>query len=151
MNPLTPLIAVALLAATVKTVTDFPAYIAARQWSPVLKQMVGWGAGVAGAFVLAASDLGATIQATETVTLADANRWTVAVFGFALGSGAGLVHQYLQAKDGTQTAAVPPYVQQPLPMGAQVHDYTTPAVAEAVSPSAPTGGAVGVSIPTPQG
>ena len=117
MNPLTPLLAVALLIATVKTVTDFPAYVAAKQWSAVIKQIIAWVTGVALAFLLAASDLGVSIQATDTVSLASANRWTVALFGLAAASGASFTYQYLQARDTTQSAYVPPIVGQPKVMG----------------------------------
>lgn len=117
MNPITPVIAIALLVATVKTVTDFPAYVAAKQWSAVIKQLIAWVTGVGAAFVLAASDLAGSIQATDTVTLAAANRWTVALFGFAAASGASMAHQYFQVKDNTQSAYVPPIVNQPKVMG----------------------------------
>jgi len=158
MNPLTPVIAVALLVATVKTVTDFPSYVAARQWSPVLKQLIAWGAGIGGAFARAASDLGTSIQATDTLTLGTANHWTVALFGFAAASGASFTHQYLQARDNTQSAYVPPITKQPLEMGAVVHDFTPavpPAPVEPSGPAAPEGsvvpssGAAGLSIPVP--
>lgn len=117
MNPLTPVLAVALLVATVKTVTDFPAYVAAKQTSAVIKQLIAWVTGVGLAFVLAASDLGDSIKATETVTLGSANKWTVALFGFAAASGASFLHQYTQARDNTQSAYVPPIVGTPGQMG----------------------------------
>ena len=158
MNPLTPVIAVALLVATVKTVTDFPAYVAARQWSPVWKQLVAWAAGIGGAFALAASDLGTSIQATDTLTLATANHWTVALFGFAAASGASFTHQYLQARDNTQSAYVPPLTsKQPATMGTAVHDFAPTAPVEPPVPAAPASsvvpaaGVAGVSIPVPKG
>ena len=100
--------------------------------------------------MLAASDLGTAIQATPELTLSDANHWTVAVFGFALGSGAGLAHQYLQARDDTQTAAVPPYTKQPLAMGAAVNDHA-PIVPPVEEAPPVVNGAAGVSIPVPKG
>ncbi len=151
MNPVTPIIAVALLAATVKTVTDFPAYIAAKQWSAVIKQLLAWAVGVGGAFALAASDLADGIQATDTVSLGTANHWTVAIFGFAVASGGSLVHNYLQAKDNTQSAYVPPIVNQPQLMGSSPELVNPPPepAAEVAVPSLPFTPSAGLNIPVP--
>lgn len=148
MSPLTGVVAVALLIATIKTVTDFPAYVAAKQTSAILKQLIAWVAGVAGAFVLAASDLGSTIQATDTTTLASANKWTIALFGFAVASGASLTHQYFQVKDASQSAYVPPIGPAPKVMGSDVSVADAPPVAV---PSPPSTSGLGLSIPIPEG
>lgn len=112
MEALTPLLAVALLLATVKTCTDFVAYLSAKQWSPVIKQLIAWGVGVAGAFAIARSDFGGyiTLQLSDTATmsLASADKWSIVIFGFAAANAGSLAHNYLQAKDNTQSAYTPP-------------------------------------------
>lgn len=130
INPVTPVIALTLVVALIKTATDFPAYVTARQWSAVWKQAIAWAVGVGAAFALRASDFGVSIQATPTVSLASATPATVAIFGLALASGASVLHMGIQAIDGSQSAYVPPVTpgSQPSTMGSNIPSAPVAAV-----------------------
>lgn len=116
MGSLTALVAVGLLGATVKKVTDFPAQIAAGDRNAVIKQVISWVVGVAGAFVLAHSDLAAGVVLTDGLTLASANPATIIWFGFSVASGASVaLVDGLAAIDNTRSSKVPNIVPDNVP------------------------------------
>ena len=117
---LTAAIAIALLIATVKKVTDFPAQIAQGDRNAIIKQTIAWVVGIAGAFLLRATDFGSGItviaahDSVAALTLASVNPWTVVVFGFSIGSGASVALNDLpSAVDRYRTSSVGPIIDGP--------------------------------------
>lgn len=70
---------------------------------PIAIQATAWAFGVVVAFLLGASDLAGAVQ-VGPVHLEDANAWTTALFGLALGSSASASVDVTKAIDNTRTS-----------------------------------------------
>jgi hypothetical protein len=105
-----PVAILALLGALVTKVVDFARHVRAKDWNAVVTQLVAWAAGVAGAFLLAASDFanGVTFDQLGGYKLSDLNGASLTFIGMAVLSVASKLVDVQKAVDGSQSAAVPP-------------------------------------------
>lgn len=113
-----PVAVLALLGALVSKIVDFARQVRAKDWNAVVTQLVAWAAGVAGAFLLAASDFaeGVTFDQLGGYSLADLNGASLTFIGMAVLSVASKLVDVQKAVDGSQSAAVPPLLPNaPLP------------------------------------
>lgn len=101
------------LVALVTKLIDFLRYLVNIRRDPlarssVLTQLCAWVAGVAGTFLYAASDLGNFAIPGTRLILSDVDGPTKLIVGFAIGSGASVIKDWIKARDNTDSAAVPP-------------------------------------------
>lgn len=105
-----PVAALALLGALVTKVVDFARQVRAKDWNAAVTQLVAWGAGIAGAFLLAASDFAGRITFDQLggYALEDLNGASLTFLGMSVLSVFSKLVDVQKAVDGSQSAAVPP-------------------------------------------
>lgn len=108
------LVGFAGLAALVVKLIDFVRLVSAMiggdktQGSAIVTQVLVWAAGIAGVLLFAASDLGNTVDLTDSLTLDSVNLATKVLVGIMLGSAGSLFVDAKQAIDNGDTAVKPP-------------------------------------------
>lgn len=104
-----PFVLPVFLTALAKQLTDLVAFITAQDWKAVLKQVIGYVAGIGGLFLVKLSDLapGYIIPGTDS-TVSDLNGAGTIVAGLLLGAGAGVVAGFIASRDNHSSAYVPP-------------------------------------------
>jgi hypothetical protein len=103
------------LAALVTKVTDFLRYLTnlPQTKSSIVTQLVAWGGGVIGVFAYSATDFGPTID-VNGILLNNLNSASKLVLGLAIGSIGSAFVDYKQARDNTDSSAVPPLLPGPV-------------------------------------
>lgn len=105
-----PVAILALMGALISKIVDFARQVRARDWNAVVTQAVAWAAGVAGAFLLAASDFadGVVFDQLGGYALSDLNGASLIFVGMAVLSAFSTLRDLTKAVDGSQSAAIPP-------------------------------------------
>ena len=104
------------VAAMIQKVTDLVAFVTAKDWKDVIKQAVAYVTGVVAVAVVKAAEV-----ADEYVlpgfnkTLGDLNAAATVLVGIALASGAGVVRDFINSRDGGSSSYVPPIGGEPSP------------------------------------
>lgn len=100
----------------IKKITDFVAFVTAKDWKAVIKQVVAWVTGVlAVAAVKAAGFADDFVLPGLNQALADVNVYGTAIIGFILASAAGVTADFIASRDNTSSAYVPPIGGPPKP------------------------------------
>lgn len=96
------------LTALAKQVTNLVAFITAKDWNAVVKQVIGYVSGIGGIALVKVSDLapGFAIPGTDS-TLSDLNAAGTVIVGLMLGAGAGVVQDFINSRDQLSTSHVP--------------------------------------------
>lgn len=101
-----PALLLALLAATITKVTDFVRFAKAKDVWSVVTQLVAWGAGIGGAFLLVHQNL-VSHMTVQGFAVDRANGAALVLLGLMLGSGGSIVSDFLKAVD-TPNPTTPP-------------------------------------------
>jgi hypothetical protein len=101
-----PIVLLATLGALVFTFVNALRFAVARDWSAVVTQLVAWGAGVVGMFMLRAADFAPTVRVGE-VPLDRIGTSSTVLLGVAAASLASVLNQLKKAVDRTDSARVP--------------------------------------------
>jgi hypothetical protein len=104
-----PIVLLVTSGALVFTFVNALRFAVGREWSAVVTQMVAWGAGVVGMFLLRAADFAPTVRLGE-VPLDRIGTWSTILLGLAAASLASVLNQLKKAVDRTDSARVPPLV-----------------------------------------
>jgi ABC-type glucose/galactose transport system permease subunit len=100
---ITPLVALGTL---VFTFVNFLRFLAARNWSAVLTQLIAWAAGIAGVFLLKATDFASGIKIGD-LTLDKVGFWSALLVGLLATSLLSTVNEVKKAIDNKDSAQVP--------------------------------------------
>lgn len=106
-SALLPVVGVALLAALVYKFLDFVKFVTNKDVNSIVTQLGAWVAGVAGVFVVAATQFAGTVKITDTLNLDQLDTPTKFVTGILIGSGASTLIDFKKARDNTDSSAVP--------------------------------------------
>ena len=87
------------------TLTNFIRFFLATNWSSALAQLIAWASGILATFVVAHTQL-ATSIAFGSKSLNTLDIPSQAIVGLAAASSIGIVYQFKQALDSTDTAKV---------------------------------------------
>jgi hypothetical protein len=94
------------LGALVFTVVMFLKNLSAQQWRPAATQIVAWACGVAGVFVMAATQFAGGIS-VGSLMLDQLDGWSKVLIGLFAASMISIVNEFKKAIDRNDTAAVP--------------------------------------------
>ncbi len=97
---------IAALGTFVFTLTNFIRFALATNWSSVLSQVLAWLAGIVATFIAAHSALGGAIS-IGTILLKSLPLGSQVIVGLTAASSIGIVYQFKQAIDRTDSAVVP--------------------------------------------
>lgn len=99
----------AFLVALIQKFTDFVAFVSAKDWKAVAKQVLAWVAGAGALALFKAADLanGYVIPGFEKA-LGDLNTAAVILLGIAAASTGGVVRDFINSRDNNSSAYVPP-------------------------------------------
>lgn len=104
-----PFLLPVFVASAIKKVTDFVAFVTAKDWKAVLKQVVAWVTGVAAvATVKAAGFADDYVLPGLNQALSDVNAYGTVLIGFLLASGGSVVSDFIASRDNNSSAYVPP-------------------------------------------
>lgn len=96
------------LAALAKQVTNLIAFISAKDWNAVVKQLIGYLAGIGGLALVKASNLAPDFAIPGTAAvLSNLNTAGTIVAGLLLGAFAGTVQDFINSRDQLSTSRVP--------------------------------------------
>lgn len=104
--------------------------------SGAVTQAVAWAVFVALVFLYGAAQTGARVELVPGLSLADLNGWAKLILGLQIGSGAGIVTDWLQARDNHDSQAFPP-LRLPRLASLRAHPAEQPWQAEAPGPILP--------------
>lgn len=82
-----------------KKAVDFAKELLPNSLENKVIQLIAWLVGVALAFAFAASDFGAGIEVWGGRSLDAFDGWAVALYGLAIGSGAGVVNDFIERRN----------------------------------------------------
>jgi hypothetical protein len=102
-----PFVPLAAMGALVFTIINFLKMLTNKQWSPVLTQIISWGAGVVVVMLFANTDWADTVS-FGGVPLSQLNGWSQFVIGLMAASIFGVVKEITKAIDSSDSAAKPP-------------------------------------------
>jgi H+/Cl- antiporter ClcA len=101
---ITPLVALGTL---VFTFVNFLRFFSARNWSAVLTQIIAWVAGMAGVFLMRATDFAAGIKIGDK-SLDKVGFWSALLLGLLATSLLSTVNEVKKALDNNDSSKVPP-------------------------------------------
>jgi hypothetical protein len=100
---ITPLVALGTL---VFTFVNFLRFLTARNWSSVLTQLIAWAAGIAGVFLMRATDFAPGITFGDK-SLDKVGFWSALLLGLLATSLLSTVNEVKKALDNNDSAKVP--------------------------------------------
>jgi uncharacterized membrane protein YeiH len=98
-----------LLVALVQKFTDLVAFVTAKDWKAVAKQVLAWAAGAAAVYLFKGADLanGYVIAGFEKA-IGDLNAFAIILLGMSVASGGGVLRDFINSRDNNSSAYVPP-------------------------------------------
>jgi len=104
-----PFLLPVFVASMIKKVTDFVAFVSAKDWKAVAKQALAWLVGVgAVALVKASAVANDYVLPGLNKTLADLNTWATVLIGVVFASGGSVITDFIASRDNKSSAYVPP-------------------------------------------
>ncbi len=101
--------AISLLAffAAIWKAVDLVRYATAKDTRAVITQCIAYAAGIAGVFLVGASDFAESWDVGADVTLSDMNGASKAIVGIVFASASSAIVDFKRARDNSDSAAVP--------------------------------------------
>ena len=104
-----PFLLPVFVASMIKKVTDFVAFVTAKDWKAVIKQAIAWAVGVGSVALVKASGFADDyVLPGVNQALSDINAYGTVLIGVLLASGGSVVSDFIASRDNTSSAYVPP-------------------------------------------